>query len=317
MHVRSLSLRLILTLLLCGYYAYASAPPTQAKKYLNELLDLLEANSVKRKEIDWKMFRQDVLRHGKDCRTIPECYPTAQYAVAKLEDHHSYFSSAVGTREIEAEQPLPVYTDEVTPSSVGYIRVNYCVGDETKIKSYIEDIHGKIIKQCHPMPIAWIVDLRDNFGGNMWPMIAGLGLLLENGVQGYFIDPDGNNTSWSFEKGTVFLGKIRMAENEQLRSSVTKQKIAVLINNRTASSGEAIAVLFKGYPNTRFFGSPTFGVSTGCAPFRLSDGSRLNLATSIFADRNKIRYGKSILPDVPCPDSLALQHALKWAQTTY
>jgi hypothetical protein len=39
--------------------------------------------------------------------------------------------------------------------------------------------------------------------------------------------------------------------------------------------------------NSKSFGQSTFGVSTGCVSHELSDGSIINLAESIFADRKR------------------------------
>ena len=40
-------------------------------------------------------------------------------------------------------------------------------------------------------PRGWVVDLRDNTGGNMWPMLAAIAALLPDGVLGYFVLRDG------------------------------------------------------------------------------------------------------------------------------
>ena len=50
--------------------------------------------------------------------------------------------------------------------------------------------------------VGWIVDLRGNTGGNMWPMVAGVGPVLGNGVAGFFVPPVGASTPWSFPEGS-------------------------------------------------------------------------------------------------------------------
>ncbi len=51
----------------------------------------------------------------------------------------------------------------------------------------------------------WIVDLRDNPGGNMWPMVAGLGPILGEGVLGFFVDPDSVVDTWTYADGASAL----------------------------------------------------------------------------------------------------------------
>lgn len=88
--------------------------------------------------------------------------------------------------------------------------------------------------------------------------------------------------------------------------------VAFLTDNVTASPREAVAIAFKGRDKTKSFGTPTFGVSTGNRVHILSDGSRINLTESLFADRNKIKYGNSVYPDMKCDDNKTLEEAIKW-----
>ena len=85
--------------------------------------------------------------------------------------------------------------------------------------------------------------------------------------------------------------------------SIADAKVAVLIDSLTASSGEAVAVSFKGRGNTKFFGKPSCGKSTGNQSFVLSNDAMLVLTTSVFADRNKNKYGGKIQPDVVVENS--------------
>jgi C-terminal processing protease CtpA/Prc len=80
--------------------------------------------------------------------------------------------------------------------------------------------------------------------------------------------------------------------------SISDDIVAVLIGHITISSGEAVAVSFKGRANTKFFGNLTNGKSTGNRLFRLSNNAAISLTTTIMADRNKKMYGKDIKPDV-------------------
>lgn len=90
--------------------------------------------------------------------------------------------------------------------------------------------------------------------------------------------------------------------------------VAILTDNITASSGEAVAIAFKGRDKTKSFGMPTFGVSTSNRSHTLSDGSRINLTESVFADRNKTKYGNSVPPDLSCEDNKTLQDAIDWIE---
>lgn len=284
----------------------------QAQQYLEEVLTLLQQHSVQKNQVNWAKFKQAVFQVAQNSQTIEDTYPAVAYAIAQLNDHHSYFAPAKPDTFAANEKPLPVYTDETTPNDIGYIRLPFCIGNKAQTNAYIQLVNNKITAQNNQHLKGWIVDLRGNFGGNMWPMMAAVGSLLHTGTQGYFIDADNHAQAWRYENGKACLDTITLAENKQILTLHGTQYIAVLINEETASSGEAMAVLFKGYANAKLFGAPTFGVSTGCEPFTLSDGSHLNLATSVFADKNHNKYGNAIHPDYPCPAEETLSKAIGW-----
>jgi C-terminal processing protease CtpA/Prc len=285
----------------------------EAEKYLKDALTLLKKNSVHRHKINWNNFEDEVFRVAQNSQTIKDTYPAINHAIAQLKDNHSYFVQAIQEEENSEEKPLPTLEDEKTPSDIGYIRIPFCIGNEHQREQYIKSVTDKIYQQNNPQIKGWIIDLRDNFGGNMWAMMAAAGSFLDIGTQGYFLDADNKVAEWRFEKGKAYLDTIMLAESKYYSNSLFgKNRIAVLINNKTASSGEAMAVLFKGYDNVKIFGTSTFGISTGCESFTLSDGSRINLATSIFVDRKRRRYGKAIAPDFPRSESETLPTAINW-----
>lgn len=55
-------------------------------------------------------------------------------------------------------------------------------------------------------PAGWIVDLCGNGGGNMWPIIAGVGSVLGDDLLGFFISPTGRTTRRELRDGGSFRG---------------------------------------------------------------------------------------------------------------
>ena len=76
---------------------------------------------------------------------------------------------------------------------------------------------------------------------------------------------------------------------------------AVLTDGATASSGEAIAVAFRGRVGARSFGEATWGVSTANARFFLPDNAAIFLTVSTMADRLGTLYGGTLVPDEVVP----------------
>jgi hypothetical protein len=89
----------------------------------------------------------------------------------------------------------------------------------------------------------------------------------------------------------------------------------VLTDRAVVSSGEGVAIAFRGRLATRSFGMPTCGLSTGNTDFPLSDGAILVLTESVMADRLKRKYGDSIPPDEIVSDpKQAVERAVAWLQ---
>jgi carboxyl-terminal processing protease len=285
-----------------------------AKNYIDEVITLLQNNSINKNKINWEDFRNDVYRHAKGSRTIDQTYTSITYAIDKLEDHHSYFAANIVSQDTSDLKPLPILQDENVPENIGYIRIGFCMGDEQQKNNYINSIVDKIAKQDKIRLKGWIVDLRGNFGGDMVPMLVAIGPILGEGILGYFFYPDSSFYTWNYKNGYLYdengIWWEQSTNSYHLKSP--NPYVAILTDNVTASSGEAVAIAFKGRNKTKSFGIPTFGVSTSNRSYTLSDGSRINLTVSVFADRNKIRYGSSVYPDVVCEEKETLVKAINW-----
>ncbi len=284
----------------------------EAELYLNEVIELLENNSINKSKIDWNEFRISVFEKAGNAQSIQDTYPAVTYAISKLGDSHSYFSPVIDIENMQ-DKPLPILLDEPTPEDIGYVRVPFCIGTDDEMNAYVSLIQTKIIQQIDTNLKGWIIDLRGNFGGNMWPMLLSIEPLMGNGTLGYFVDADNNYEAWKLASGKAFIGDALVYENFEFKElNLSNSYIAVLTNNETASSGEAIAVAFKNRINTKSFGGSTFGVSTGCVSHQLSDGSIINLAESVFADGSRKRYGYSIAPDMETDEKDALKKGIEW-----
>lgn len=120
----------------------------------------------------------------------------------------------------------------------------------------------------------WLVDLKGNMGGNMWPMLVGVGPVLEEDTLGYSFDSNNTKTAWRYEEGKALAdGDIEAETANYCTLKFANPVVAVLTDTLTASSSEAVAVAFKARKHTQSFGAGTCGVSTGRSRFCLSDGS--------------------------------------------
>ena len=311
-----------------------------AISYLNHALNVMQQNSLRRKSIDWVKLRQETVDQASGAEGPADTYEAIRFALQQLGDHHSFLqlsSPELQAKDKEARErrhdanslsgpgekwPPSPYIDRQNPSGsiqeiAGATIASVVVPglfnpDDGQMHVYAEALGKTIAKLAEKHPTGWIIDLRGNLGGNMWPMLAGIGPLEGTGVLGSYIDADGNKDTWFYGAdgagAQLHTGgrKILCWTPSEPAIFKTPQIVAVLIDHGTASSGEAIAVSFQGRPLSRTFGRPTHGQTTANEGFVLEDGANLVLTTSVEADRNGKRYLDGLDPDVKLPEQAHL-----------
>jgi hypothetical protein len=300
-------------------------------EYVDHALDLMQQHSINARKIDWSTVRKETLARAANAQTTYDTYDAIRFALGSLNDHHSFLQldEELSRREGESHRrrgvtpskptgsekwPPSPYIDRKSPKgemmTIDGIRIGRVVvpalenGDQARMEGFADALQKYIEALAKQNPQGWLVDLRGNLGGNMWPMLAGIAPLLDTRVVGSFVDADGKKTSWFVDAKGSGLRNPNGSENVICCTGALKigfrepQTIAVLIDRGTASSGEAIAIAFQGQPRVRFFGHETHGETTANEGFPLSDGANLVLATAVEADRTGKVYLSGITPDV-------------------
>jgi carboxyl-terminal processing protease len=183
---------------------------------------------------------------------------------------------------------------------LGYLAIQgFASGDPEEVIKYATTVQQLIRDLDAQEPCGWIVDLRENAGGNMWAMLTGIGPILGEGEVGAYVNADGHKEIWSYQKGQALSGDKVIAQVNDLAYTLKAAfpPVAVLTGIYNGSAGEAIVVAFRGRLNTRSFGLYTAGQSTSNALFTLSDGAVIALTVAVFADRTGQTYGDRIYPD--------------------
>jgi carboxyl-terminal processing protease len=317
---------LLLSVMLHACGGDASAPSVvepvdrsgEARKFVDEVLGTMRA-SINRDRIDWAAFDDSVRHAARNARAIHETYPAVGVAIRLLGDGHSSFTTPMGEVFFHRVRECTFTGTAAVPQApdIGYVRVTGVSGSGSVTLAFADQLHAAIREQDRPGLAGWIVDLRGNGGGNMWPMLAGMAPLLGNGTVGHFVEPNGRVSTWEIRGGESYLDGQRL---QPVTTPYTLRhaplRVAVLLDQRVASSGEATAIAFHGRPDTRSFGIPTCGLSTSNVMFRLSDGSILNLTVARMADRNLVEFGGQVHPDEVIADhAAAVARALQWIRT--
>ncbi len=289
----------------------------EAEAYLNEALALMQDWSINRNVIDWERLERTAFQLADGAEKPEDTYRAIESTVRGLRDDHSTFMTPSQARSFDqgtASFDAPAV--EVMEDGIGYVSIGRYRGNiGPQADEYAAALASEIAEAMEDA-CGWIVDLSSNTGGNMWPMIAGLAPLLGGeGQIGSFTYPGGLVEPWTLEDGSAWWDEERMTTHG-VEIPSAQPPVAVLIAGRTASSGEATAIAFRGRPDTRLFGQATAGLTTSNEPLYLSDGAMLALTMSVFTDRNGDTFGQnvSIQPDQSVEGD-AIPLAVDWLRT--
>jgi len=279
-----------------------------ATTYLTAALDIMQEHSVNRKRINWTVLRRVAFVDANGAKTPADTYFAIEVALSALGDHHSHLLKPQTATQIAAGPLTPDQEPhgQWLAHGIGYLELPHFEASDQAAKQYVMLAQDAIRTADQAGTCGWIVDLRNNDGGNMWPMLAGVGPILGEGEVGSFVDPDGVKQVWGYVHGQAQLaGSAIIGAESPYQLKHPLPPAAVLTGPVTASAGEAIVVAFRGRPHTPSFGEPTAGVPTANDAFPLSDGALLVLTVAVDADRTGQTYDSAIPPDQPVPVDLS------------
>jgi C-terminal processing protease CtpA/Prc len=304
-------------------------PAAEIMVYLDDALDVMRQQSIKRQTIDWDALRNSMRNWARGAQTMKDSYFSIRATLSRLKDRHSNFFTperAAALRETSGptRTPSPPPTGMVLDGSFGYLNIPFFVSmNATQATRCADDVQTLIAGLDSSELCGWIVDLRQNGGGNVFPMIAGVGPILGEGNAGGGITADGTRMYYTYRDGQSGIGDsaaVRVSREPYTLIS-PMSSVAVLIGPQTGSSGEQTALAFIGRPATRTFGLPSAGLTTGNATHILSDGAMLNLTVTTMTDRSGRAYGEAIEPDerveadppgTPLSDQIVVKSAIAW-----
>lgn len=306
---------------------------TNAGNQLDEAFSLMQKHYYKKEEMNWdslKLAAREKMFKASDCE---EAMQTVNWCFRQIGEPHSFVMPAgkadVYNNDQQHLKSSPslfqlvgeIKSEHYVDKGIGYISVPWINTTDSAICTLIADsIQQQIASLDQKGVTKWIIDLRNNRGGNCWPMIAGIGPLLGNGICGYFVSAD-EKVPISYSQGAAMHGRYTRCKvsKSAYQVSTSKKSIIVLTGPRTSSSGEILALAFKGKDQTYLYGQPTAGMTTANTTYNLSDRSMLVLTVCREADRNGKLVDGKILPDELFPertssadDDLALNAALMW-----
>jgi len=283
------------------------------KLFVDQSIDLIQNNAVDTSKIE--SIKRGLYTKGQNLDQVSELPSLYTEVFELLGDHHGGlkykgrthgWNKAQGANNAYLKARLKSETmvkSQVLGKNTGYIRIP---GNSDfsfkKVDSIANDISTHINEINSAKIKAWIIDLRMNTGGNMYPILLGLKEFIgsDNVVFGGFRNSKGESSGqWEIQDGKMLIDGIELVRQVSLTMPIKKDiPIVVLTSCYTASAGEMTAISLIGSKNTLIVGEPTADYTTAVQGFSINADAGLNLSTDYVVDRSSKVYKSHIQPDI-------------------
>lgn len=284
----------------------ADAKPlsSAAGKYLDEAVQTIREQALNSARVDWKAAAAESRALAAGAGTGADTYPAIRHVLKQLGDGHSHLitpgeKAAADRSAVQSIANVALSAVHGRPMLAvpGFANMDSAAGQQFASKIQ------QMLAQAGRPECGLLLDLRNNRGGSMFPMLAGLAPLFADGEVGGLATAQQGRVVWRYHGNTFITGGSGVPETRDRAEAAIarigngRTPVAVLLGPATGSSGEAVAIAFVGRPNARSFGTPSAGLTTGNRPLKLSDGAILAITGSVMLDRNGKQYGGKITPD--------------------
>lgn len=292
-------------------------------------------------QIDWKKVNSKYHALVKGKNTTEEKKEAYQFLINSLKDKHANVRSAEDNSIVvsytgETKNPdTRTFDADFLKNSVNNPngKFSYQLKDDVGIlkvvgigpgdvKTQSDEIRAGLVELKKQGVKKWIVDLRSNGGGNIDPMISGLAPLIGEGKIGGSVNLKSETMiEFTIEDSQFFhYGRLVCGMKDEPQIDLD-EKVVVLLSRYTISSGEMLAIAFKGRPNTHFIGEDSGGLTTGNGYDLIEeDGVYLVISQGVFSDRfdkpylNKVKVDEHIPFDVSAnmESDKQIKRAMEW-----
>ena len=268
-------------------------------KYVKKAVRIMDKHGIYAQGPEWEKAKQEALS------AKPSSLEEAQEIVTKAGNvaggKHTFLMTTDEVTENDTSSwEMP--TAKLLENNIAYIKLPAFSGNADEGIKYANTVLNDLPDALQGA----IIDLRGNRGGNMYPMIAAIHRFL----------PDDVILKFSSRKRPMSINTFFVMQSVGLEKQAPIDcPVALLTDDWTASSGEAVLICFRGLANTHTFGSPTAGYCSCNQPFALLGGSQLVLTIG----EDVARTGEAFCDDPISPDVLTetpFEDALDWLDKT-
>ena len=269
------------------------------KGYVRKAVRIMDKEGLFAEGQQWDAAKAEALAASP--ASLEEAHEVVKAALKVAGGKHSFLQDSSSVTENATSEDWPSPSISIEEDGIAVIKLPPFSGNSAEGVKYADTVLEALSDDLK----AAVIDIRDNRGGNMYPMIAAIHRFL----------PDGEILRFHTRKRTQWI----MLPNAVQIAGVAQQPriecpVAILTNEWTGSSGEAVLICFRGLEGVRVFGVPTAGYASANQPFPMPDGSNLVLTTGC----DVARTGEAFCDDPIVPDvttETPLEDALAWLRS--
>lgn len=283
--------------------------PPSAETYGKNALSTIDKNGIFAGNDEWKSTYNECLKMIENAKSYDDTYDAIRKALSVGGGKHSMLMT-----KSESQDTTESY-DEVLPTvsldgDIAIIKLPDFLGTAEAGQKYAK-VAEDFIHENRDKIKGVVLDLRGNTGGDMGPMATAVSSLLPDGELVYY-HYRSYDIPVTLKNGVVSnagTGGKSLYPEEKLNVPV-----AILTDDMTASSGEALTLCFRGLERTRTFGTPTAGYTSVNMLYNMYDGAQMYLTVAF----DKARTGE-IFKETPIEPDVAtdspLEAALEWLRS--
>ena len=284
-----------------------STMPDSVRRYVSTAMAAFRTHSVHQAEVDWRSLEDSVVTRAANAQVPASTWDALTWALRGV-DAHSFLmppermmKALTGGMAPAARPAASGPLGKLLDGRIGFVVVPPHAGPNRP--AYVDSLQSQIGALDSAGACGWVVDLRENTGGNIWPILAGVGPLLGAEVVGSTTNsPPG--VGWHYRDGRSWSGgntppaePLGWGSAAPRRVSNANAPVALLVGRQTASSGEMTLLAFLGRGNVRSFGDSTAGRNSVNTSVPLSDGATLIVTSAYPRDRLGRTYPLTVAPD--------------------
>lgn len=303
---------------------------------LDSIIQITKRNAYHSDRVDWEDLTKEMFAISAAQDSINKVGKPVEHMFKTLGDYHgmliydckagfSYRPEDIGIpkdsiyKQIGRTKINAPYTviGKLIQSNIAYVEIlGTGMMQPPQIVAARDSLRSVICSLKAEKPNGWILDLRCNIGGNMHPMMAGIGELFPNGdLGGDTKDGVTYNSTWSLQDGNFQEnGYANYSAELQCPNESNTKRIAVLTSRYTASAGEVVVSSLKAQKGVKIIGEKKSGLSSSNGWFVLPEKWILASMVGYYMSVDKTVHKDGIVPDFGVIEVLDLDDLTKGQQ---